>query len=969
MRLSGLTCFLLLLSFSLFAQPADYELIRKDLEKVDSLIFTNNPFEADLALRKIKQKKLSGNARLLLEVYDTRVLILKKQYDEAAAHLAALKKNINEDADFATGHFNLAKGILFFRNRDNDSTLLYLSEALACFEKSGIIGRIYLAVTYNQLVKTHNWRTGDFEKGISASLKCFNILDSLQSVSSIYHADANYCMGSIYNQLGNTEKARMYVLRSAQYSKELGWKQMEFDGYVVLGNIDFKEGRYQSAIPYYELAIANIIENFGPKSYSLINYYNNCGFMFSMVGDIPRSLRYLYESKSIAWELTGKSSVEASNVYHFLADVHLKSGSIDSAKFYYLKNLNIKASVYGKKHRDVGAAYSGLARVYEELNMIDSSLYFIQKAIISSYPSFHDENVSANPVHSQWILASHPIYLLYQKEKYLLTKWDLESNLVIKRQAKNLYHTLDSIVSLAKKEFSSDVSKLFLLEHLKAIHETGIEVYSRLLSEDPGNENYLSQFFSILQKNKSVLLLEDIYRAEKVVENIIPKEYRDKEKTIRSLLARFEAQTNMTVWSDSIAMQFIRASNELDSLNQIISVQYPIYYGYKMDSSMLSLDELKPILIERNSMYVEYYWGTQKVYSLIFDGHSFSIRTIENVPEIKKYLDILTNYLANSVDDPMGYESYAYELLRMLLPGQVIEQMKNGRILHVIADGPLTYLPFEALIMKKLKEEPDFGRLEYLIKSTSVTYDFSAAFLKKPYISFNHSTSKVLALGTYSPDNRNTSSLPGTRKELEAIKDTHGGMFYTQAKKSDFTDNIQGIDIIHLAIHGVADTASLYGSYLQFFDEDYLKGRLYAYELYDKSVSCDLVVLTACQSGVGKLMEGEGVLSIGRAFKYAGASGIIQSLWMADDNATSFIVKSLYQNLSAGTRPQSALYRAKREFIDKGDNKTAHPSRWAGFIMYGDFRKDKKNLAIYFVAGLLILSLLYIVSYRYRKIF
>lgn len=120
-------------------------------------------------------------------------------------------------------------------------------------------------------------------------------------------------------------------------------------------------------------------------------------------------------------------------------------------------------------------------------------------------------------------------------------------------------------------------------------------------------------------------------------------------------------------------------------------------------------------------------------------------------------------------------------------------------------------------------------------------------------------------------------------------------------------------------------------------DKDSIEdGNLYAYEIYSLQLNAELAVLSACNTGSGKLQQGEGVMNLARGFSYAGVPGIVMSLWSINDISSAKIMGYFYTYLKAGYSKSEALQKAKLDYIQKADNLTANPYYWAGFVIIGN---------------------------------
>jgi CHAT domain-containing protein len=144
--------------------------------------------------------------------------------------------------------------------------------------------------------------------------------------------------------------------------------------------------------------------------------------------------------------------------------------------------------------------------------------------------------------------------------------------------------------------------------------------------------------------------------------------------------------------------------------------------------------------------------------------------------------------------------------------------------------------------------------------------------------------------------------------------------------------------IVHFATHGMANDRDPDFSLLAFTEvPDSIENEfIYVSDLYNMQLNADLVVLSACETGLGELRKGEGVISLARGFSYAGAKGIFTTLWSVNDLATSLIIESFYKYLKQGKDKDEALHLAKMDFLSQADNQKAHPFLWAPFIFIGD---------------------------------
>jgi CHAT domain-containing protein len=159
-----------------------------------------------------------------------------------------------------------------------------------------------------------------------------------------------------------------------------------------------------------------------------------------------------------------------------------------------------------------------------------------------------------------------------------------------------------------------------------------------------------------------------------------------------------------------------------------------------------------------------------------------------------------------------------------------------------------------------------------------------------------------------------------------------------QATKTRFLHDLNRYPILHLATHAVSSADNAAGSFIAFYPrtDSPIEDCLFLEELYGLDLNkTRLVIISACETGQGELVNNEGVISLARAFAYAGCASSISSLWKADDQATSFILQRFYVYLEKGYTKSTALRQAKLDYLASGTvNKS--PAYWSHLVLIGD---------------------------------
>ncbi|MEQ8808432.1 MAG: CHAT domain-containing protein, partial [Imperialibacter sp.] len=262
------------------------------------------------------------------------------------------------------------------------------------------------------------------------------------------------------------------------------------------------------------------------------------------------------------------------------------------------------------------------------------------------------------------------------------------------------------------------------------------------------------------------------------------------------------------------------------------------------------------------------------------------------------------------------------------------------------------------------------------------SYDLSATLLETR----KHKNAEEITVLAYAPEFSETSrtnysmaglalrsddlvSLPGARKEVEYVGDIFNSLarLGKDASESSFKQEAANFSILHLATHSIVNESDADYSKLVFSDgDDNEDGFLHAFELINLHLNADLVTLSACNTGVGKIEEGEGVMSLARSFRSAGVPSVVMSLWPASDKSTPELMRHFYENLSKGQPKDLALANAKRAYLAAAQGKARNPFFWGGFVLIGDnspIGKDR-NTIMWLLPLIIVVSLTLVVYKR-----
>ncbi|MCK4343792.1 MAG: CHAT domain-containing protein, partial [Bacteroidales bacterium] len=314
--------------------------------------------------------------------------------------------------------------------------------------------------------------------------------------------------------------------------------------------------------------------------------------------------------------------------------------------------------------------------------------------------------------------------------------------------------------------------------------------------------------------------------------------------------------------------------------------------------------------------------------------------------------------------------------------------------LIIIPDGKLAFIPFEVLLSRFPGDKSfNYSSLPYLIRDYTINYSYSATLLFAGTSPDKIPGNKLLAFAPayeygdtknsnveelYRTYNIGGELLPllGTKNEVNIISGLVRGDVFSGVKATEKNlKSLQaGYKILHLALHTFIDNENPMYSKLVFTqDGDTTEdGLLNTWEIYNMDLNAEMVVLSACNTGSGKLRRGEGIISLARGFKYAGVPGIVMTLWSVGDDSSADLMGSFYKYLSRSNRKDEALRYAKLDYLESVSPTEAHPYFWAGYVTIGDAKPvlKKKNILLKsIIAGTIILLLGMVVMYKFYSRF
>jgi len=861
------------------------------LSRIDSLISDANYVDAKALIQTIGEL---NNSPLLLNK-SAEISILQGNLDEAEVILTSIK---TEDA-FIQAITQTNLGFLYLNKARNDLAMENLQQALMKFRDTGKQNSQEAANCLSHLSSLY-LSTGKINQAEENGLMSLQIRQALENKNS-------EAMAASYNDLGLV------------YSQTDADKALEF---------------YEKALAVYE----SLHGNDHPKI-AIAN--TNIGLMYlqlKLYGDAVNN----FESALGIWQkVYPNGHPSQALVLQNLGRTYMQMGDQKTAQRYYENALAVYKQAYGAKHPDIAYVLNQIATLKLSNNNYKEALDNFQEAIIANSPTFNNKAITTNPSVTDFYNGKVLLYSLRSKAKAFEA---LHFGKTLKfedlKQALNCLYLSDSLIDNIRHHSSDENDKLELGSSASEVYEDGVRIASAMSEMAINHRYYKEVAFYFAEKSKSAVLQESIADASAKSFAGIPDKLVEEEKNLKSTIAFLIQKLSQKPSIEEekyLRETLFNLNQEYDSFIKKLETDYPNYFNLKFNQASPTIAGLQQLLDNKTAI-VSYFIADndKRLYQFIITKRNFKVKNLTLPTDFDKYAKGLNNGMVFS--ESTTYQKSASALSKVLVP-RFPRSIDN---LVIIPSGRLGTLPFEALFYKKNKSE-EFGSMPLVVKRFAVSYEFSAGLLtqKSKAKSTAAAPSIFLCAPIQFPAKDNMAPLPGTESEVNTIAALFPSNSTSVTKFTEANEDIiksgalSKFDYLHFATHGVVDETDPELSRVYLQSGQHEDGNLFAGEIYNLNLNAELAVLSACQTGLGKLSKGEGVIGLSRALVYAGARNIIVSFWSVADESTSQLMTDFYTSLiqSKNQNFRETLQRAKVKMIAEG--KYSLPYYWAPFILIG----------------------------------
>lgn len=793
----------------------------------------------------------------------------------------------------------------------------------------------------------------DYDRAIRANSEMLKLSELRRDSSSMSTQHNNF--GVLYSIKKDIDRSIKHYRKALQiYSKQALESQRHNQAlsYYNIGIEFYRKYEHRQALSYYHQAL-KLLSTFREEEIreDLISIHQGLAESYQKLEEIDSSFYYLAQNQN----LHRYSDYEKDGTLESYGLAYFRQDNLVKARSYFEQTLALRLQQYGEKHPWVAKSWYWLALCEYKMGKPQKAINHAQAGLIALDPQLQDNRWEANPRIERVPDLPKLIDLLHIKT---LALSKLGDNQLLTAQACSQL-ALAGIDSL-RQAFQAEGSKRLLLTTSKEVLEAALEVTYRLYQQNP-SEHYVQTAFHIMERGKAALLREALSKSKASHFGAVPDSLLNKEQQIEVDIAFYKKmllRARKRQHPQEVKLYqnyFINAQFTLDSLRESIEQHYPRYHRLKYKEQLAKPADLQKELDE-NSLFQTFFEGKSALYSICIHKkgiwlkrHRLPTDYIEKLQILEHCITDLT-YAVNFTQQAYKlFTKHSFELYHWLLHDNLKRAPANIDRLILIPDGQLSYLAFDLLLPQQAPQHHfRFQDLPYLLYKYAISYDYSATLWLENQRKAAQASERrgLLALAnSYSdwksryPKGPQFQKLLGTVQEVKGLQRQFEGTFWFNHESTEqaLRSKIGDYDVLHFAMHGIMNKEQpAYSSLVLNLDQDSLQdGYLYAYEIQQLELKAQLVVLSACQTGYGQYQAGEGLMSLGRSFMYAGTPSLLLSMWQVSDPSSAGLMLDFYQQLAKGLPKDRALQQAKIQYLQRSDKFTGHPFYWASFVQFG----------------------------------
>ncbi|MEM7372483.1 MAG: CHAT domain-containing tetratricopeptide repeat protein [Bacteroidota bacterium] len=780
---------------------------------------------------------------------------------------------------------------------------------------------------------------GELDTGIEYFQLALNILLQVFQEEDLTVASVLANLGDAYSLQGKFDLADSYLKRAARVREMLLGKKSSAlsHNYFLLGKNQFYRKEYSSALTYFYLSLGIQDALANPNLFVLEKVHLSMASIYSTLGTYDSARYHLRSAESIVEQVYPVGHDEFNTVWERWFLLNLYEKKYETALLYGQK-------IIASQHPDIGSQ-DGLFAPFPPREMM-SYVWTIKGIYKKAYLYFHQ-------------------YLYDGRNETALRAAKMQIDLVL------------AWIEFAHSKKTFNVQDLASSREWIAEYELAKDVlYQLYVLTD--SAHYVEEAYHYTEQFQANLLKQSFLGAKAEALANIPSHILEEESRHQDSLTELKTQLfslrQSSLARDSLAEFSLQSRISMEELAykelmQQIRIAYPAYHYMKYNLATVSIPEIQTHLLDKQQALIQYSVGFYGFYAFVItptdigflrlsdweDDHPQPYDENQLLFQIRRFRKGIFDHspaTPRQASAPNQEMMIGWELYEQFV--QPIEAYLSGiDRLVIVPSSYLGYLPFDLLLSSKPHEEEPFVEELYLFRKYAISYTYSTTLqaeiledrdrvkASKQFMAWAPSFPPLPQFaedssirGLYYPLSFNT-------REVSQIARSAGikSMVGKSATKTSFVEAASDYRFLHLATHAQARDIESQVSTIAFSPETdsvTVSDLLTETEIYRMDLHADMVVLSACETGLGALSHSEGVMSLARAFTYAGAKSVISTLWSVNDASMAYLMDQYYQNLANGHTKDVALQQAKLTYLEEYDPRMKAPFFWAAPVAYGD---------------------------------
>lgn len=831
--------------------------------------------------------------------------------------------------------------------QDEGMALCYQETALKIFETKGGPQGCFQAGRTHGFISTIYESRGEYDKQLyHLQLYLTYVRDSKGPV--------NRTTGMAYNNMGTHHlvmrdypKAEEYFLQGLE---AMGADPMQnrFEKGILLGNLSqsaiFKK-EYRQALSYSLEALDHVLAVVGRLHRQSAYMFNHVGEAYYHLGKYDSA--YVYFSEALkTTDSTRLAETERGLSELFSGCIEVVRGEVPRAEEHFErfeKNYGVT------NHPFLKYSYLKLiqAQCLREQGYHERSLEAAQRVISLHSEDFSSASVFDNPDPQTSQLRIEALQGLREKGR---TAWRFYKKNKDSKWLELSWKTMSCAALFLDSLRSSfqGKSRLSLMEDMRSVYEGGIQSALELWKLT-GETKYKESTWLFSEQSRASSLLEAFRRSGARSLAHVPDSVIRKEQRLQDLIGMAQKKRESLFLDGGLdSTAFAKASDNLlhlmereDSLTARLQSDFPDYFKLRYQPDYSSLNSCQQALKSEGQTLLEYFVGDSNMYVFRIDSLSAQVFDLANSDAIG---DSLSRFLSllRKPSHPRPLKKVSRFLAAALIHPIFPEGQFPAKLL-LIPDGCLGLLPFAALDLAPNKMEES----EYLLEHSAISYGWSGSLAGRSALNVRRASANFLGVAPHFSGEGGLVPLEFNQQEVSEAARLFEGITWLgkNACKSRFKRKSEKFQVLHLSSHARANDSLPALSGIYFSDSCLDQGGqvLSLAEVYALNLNADLTVLSACETGYGKWVSGEGVLSLARGFAWAGSRSVLTSLWQVNHSSTHMILQDFYTHIDQGLAIDEALRQAQIAYL-KDINRASselHPFYWAALVSMGDVQPLK----------------------------